>query len=170
MKIRDILCPLYSGTRLIVQQWCKNEDKPFSIYDGEAEMLPYWIADMDISSDCMDAEGDAVVIDATPDKKRKQVNNKQSALDALSEEEVLVGLAGFLYHYDVGTIHDEQYDDDEWKKVFLPVIEYVEKRVGEMLFSERMSKFYQEKESGTFQNGNNHGTTSKTETVGEHVS
>ena len=144
MKIRDILCPLYSGTRLIVQQWCKSEDKPFSIYDGEAEMLPYWIADMEITCDCMGADGDAVVIDATPDKKRKQVNNNQSALDALSEEEVLVGLAGFLYHYDVGTIHEEQFSEDEWQKVFGPMMEYVEKRVGEMLFSERMSKFYKE--------------------------
>ena len=166
MKIRDILYFLYSGTHLIVQQWCKSEDKPFTIYDGEAEMLPYWIADMDITADCMDAEGDAVVIDATPDKKRKQGNNNQSALDALGEEEVLIYLAGLLYHYDAGTIHDEQYSEDEWQKVFWPMMEYVEKRVGEMLFSERMSKFYREK-SGTFQNGNDHGTISKTETVGE---
>lgn len=143
MKIRDILYFLDSGTRLIVNRRLICEEKSVSIYDDEAGMLPYWIADMNISPECMEAEGDAIVIHATPLTKGERNNkNNQAAINALSEENVLLFLAGFLCHYDAGIIHDERFCSDEWERVFSPMIDYVEKRIGGMAFDEKMAAWY----------------------------
>jgi hypothetical protein len=60
----------------------------------------------------------------------------------LSEEETLLGLAGYLYHYDVGTIHDESFSDKEWADVFDSMIKYVEKRIGTISFNEKMRDWF----------------------------
>lgn len=170
MKIHDIVDFLRSDMRLLVKMTSKGDDRPFAIYDGEVQDMPYWVAALHFrAGECIEADGNALVIDISPPARKpgpKPANTNQAALDALSEEEVLLHLAGLLYHYDVGTIHDERFDEDEWKKVFSPMIDYVEKRAGSIAFDERMRAWFKAR-SGAFQNGNDHGTTSKTETVGE---
>ncbi len=159
MKIREFLEMPYCDEQLIVKQYEPSGESSVAIYSGAVEDTPYWIAEMEFGArGCIGVEGGALVIDVSPPATKRAEKPNQDILDTLSEQEVLIWLAALLYHYNAGTIHDEQFSEDEWQQLFGPMIEYVEKRTGEMLFTEKMGEWYRKNSfrSGAFQNGNNH--------------
>lgn len=133
MKIRDIIDNIVHNTNLVIKL------DSIVIYEGDAEDLPYWIAEKEFTAhQCIEVENNSLVIDTS--KPIRNNNDNKKWID-ITEEDTILNIAGFLYKYDVCE-HDEQFDEKEWSNVFDPMIEYLEKRFGSILFSEKMKDWY----------------------------
>lgn len=133
---------------LIVRDYCKGRSESFVVYEGEVQNLPYWVAEKEFTAEeCIEAEDNSLVIDISKPArsiKNNDIETNQKWLDTLSEEDTLLGLAGYLYHYDSGTVHDELFNDAEWMNVFNPMIDYVEKRIGGMAFDGKIHDWFRD--------------------------
>ncbi len=146
MRIRDLIEYLRSDMEISVRQQVNKSENMVEIYRGQVENMPYWVVEKSFrASECIEIEDEVFVIDISPPAGGFRKDDSQSCLEGFDEEEVLLFLAGFLYHYDVGIVHDEQYDDDEWRTVFSPMIDYVEKRIGTMAFTDKMHDWFRSK-------------------------
>jgi hypothetical protein len=148
LKIRDIIDYLRSDMTVIVRNYIASLST--DVYSGEVQNMPYWVAEESFTAaECIEAEKNTLVIEISPPAggKAKDSKTNQDWLDTLSEEEVLLYLAGLLYHYDVGTIHNESYCESEWEAVFSPMIDYVEKRLGSISYCKKISDWFKAKSS-----------------------
>lgn len=147
MRIRDIIYYLRSDINLIIRE-CDKDGKTIDIYNGQVQNLPYWIAELEfVAEKCIEAETDSIVIGVGKPVRgitNNDIETNQKWLNTLNEEDTLLGLAGYLYHYDVGVTHNDPYDQSEWDDVFEPMIDYIEERINSMSFDEKMQDWYRD--------------------------
>ncbi|OLN21887.1 hypothetical protein BTO30_12370 [Domibacillus antri] len=70
--------------------------------------------------------------------------NNREWLDSLNEEDTLLHLIGLIYHYDVGTIRDEEenFDESHWGKQRDDMLTFCEERLGKLLRWKKLKEWY----------------------------